>query len=167
MNIEAIDEVKIDLQLQEEALELSKKRLKWQANRSNFVVITRELEKLGIEPRLDCQADYNINFTGDKKKLLAVLRLIMSAGFKTHNDKPQPGQSSWSAWFDKKDCSLRIWFSFSSSICKLVQVGTKTVSYEQPIYQTICGELLEELPSCETALISGTESTPALTNQEA
>ena len=48
----------------------------------------------------------------------------------------------------KEEGLSRFWMQFTSSVCKRVQVGTKTV--EQPIYEVQCGalpDLIEEAPA--------------------
>jgi hypothetical protein len=34
---------------------------------------------------------------------------------------------------------VRIWLAFSSTVCRRVKIGTKTV--EQDVYETVCDEL--------------------------
>lgn len=157
-SVELIDENIIDLQLQEEALKLAKRKVKWNANRSLLSGIVNALVKLGLEPHI---TEYiTVNCTGDAKKLAAVVRIFRISGFSSNADKPKKGDSTWYAFFDSPECPIRIWFAFTSSVCRRVQIGTKIA--EIPIYETICGE---EIAPCETALISVTESTPALMEQ--
>lgn len=159
-NVEVIDENLIDIQLQEEALALAKKRAKWNSNRATLSGIVNALTKIGIEPSFG--DDYlNVRCTGDKDKLVSVIRILRTTGFNTKADRPKKGDSEWYAWFDSQECSARIWFNFTSSVCRRVKTGSKMVSVDT--YETVCGDISEELP-CATALISETESTPALPN---
>lgn len=153
MNIEVIDENLVDLQLQEESLAMTKRKLKWNGSRSIMAPVINALSKLELEPRLDA-TDVNYYFTGDKSKLLAVMRIVRSSGFNTTAERPKKGDSSWTARFTKEGCGLGLYLSFSSSVCRQVQVGTKTI--QVPVYETVCGESLGE----ETTLLQG--ETPAL-----
>lgn len=158
---EAIDENLIDLQLQEDALNLAKRRAKWNANRSLLSSVVNALCKIGIEPSFGTNLD--VSCTGDSKKLAAVVRIFRTAGFSSNAEKPKKGDTSWYAYFDSHESPIRIWFCFSSSVCRRIKVGTKMV--ETDIYETQCGESLGEEPKeleCATVLISETESTPAL-----
>jgi hypothetical protein len=167
MNIEAIDENIIDLQLQEMSLALARRKISWNISRPYLGPITNALQKLKLEPSIDSSGDYNIHASGDKQMLVALMRILRISGFNSNGDRPKKGESTWCAWFEHPACKMRIWLNFSSTVCKQVQIGSKTVTYEQPIYETRCVEDLQEVPPCETALILETESTPALTNQEA
>jgi hypothetical protein len=153
-NVEAIDENLIDIQLQEEALTITKRKLKWNGSRGIMAPVINALSKLELEPRLDA-TDVNYYFTGDKNKLLAVMRIIRSSGFTTNAERPKKGDSSWTARFTKDGCGLGLYLSFSSSVCRQVQVGTKTI--QVPVYETKCGDISDETP----ALLQG-EVTPAL-----
>jgi hypothetical protein len=159
MNIEVIDENLIDIQLQEEVLNLAKKKAKWNANRATLSSIVNALHKIGIESELTGNLDVSV--TGDKKRLADIIRIFRIAGFSSDAERPKQGDSSWYAYFSHPNCSVRIWFCFSSSVCKRVKTGSKMVSVDT--YETVCGDISEELP-CATALISETESTPALPN---
>lgn len=144
MNIETIDENIIDLQLQEEALNFAKKKAKWNVNRTLLSSIVNALTKLAIEPTFG-NDHLNIQCTGDKSKLVAVMRILRTSGFSTNADRPVKGDSQWYAWFDSNECSARIWFSFTSSVCRQVKVGTKTVTVD--VYETQCGDIsAEEAP---------------------
>lgn len=154
MNIEVIDENLVDLQLQEESLAMTKRKLKWNGSRSIMAPVINALSKLELEPRLDA-TDVNYYFTGDKSKLLAVMRVVRSSGFNTNQERPKKGDSSWTARFTKEGCGLGLYLSFSSSVCRQVQIGTKTI--QVPVYETVCGETLGE----ETPRLQG-QSNPAL-----
>lgn len=138
MNLEVIDENIIDLQLQEEDLAVSRRKIRWNSSRSTLAPIVNALTKLGIEPRID-GTDLNIYFSGDKHQLAAVIRILRTSGFNTDEKRPEKGASSWTARFTVQGCPLPIYLSFCSSVCRQVQVGTKTV--EIPIYETVCGEV--------------------------
>lgn len=97
----------------------------------------RGLEDLDITVRVSTDfSSFDMRFTGDGRRLADVWRLMRTHGF-TNAARPKKGDTSFSDFFEKEGC-LKFWLSFSSTLCKRVQIGTKTV--EQPIYETICGE---------------------------
>ncbi len=163
MEIEVIDENCVDLQLQEEQLKLAKKKAKWNSIRPRFAGIVNALHKLGVEPKMSEYA-VDICFSGDKEKLAAVMRILRTSGWKFTANRPKAGDSSWYAYFTHKDCDTQIWFSFTSSVCRRVQVGTKM--QEVPIYETICGDDKPEVEICVPEVTLETESTSALTQTD-
>lgn len=96
-----------------------------------------------------------VSFTGDGPMLAEFWSLLRRAGYHTEN-RPKQGDTSYYGWWSKTG-SLGIVLSFSSSVCRRVQTGTRTVTREEPIYKTICGDQLA-IPE-ESALIE--LSTPA------
>jgi hypothetical protein len=138
--IDLVDENPIDLYLQEQALNLSKVRAKWNANRSILSPIVNALHKLKIEPTLHSTLDVSVS--GDAKRLADVVRIFMVSGFKATSSKPKAGDTTWHSYFSHPNCSIDIWFYFTSSVCKRVKVGTKMV--EQDVYEVQCGDIASE-----------------------
>ena len=98
----------------------------------------RELEHMDIEPRFDLVlGSIDLAFTGDGDRLGKVWAILRRHGYSTHS-RPKKGDMTFSAFWDCEGQS-KIWMSFSSSICKRVQVGTEMK--EVPIYETRCDEL--------------------------
>lgn len=144
--IDLSSENPIDLQLQEQALSLSQLRAKWNASRSYLVPVITALTELGIEPKLE--GELNVNVTGDAKRLAQCVRIFMTAGFKSAASKPKKGDTSWYSYYKHPDCLLDIWFHFTSSVCKRVQVGTKLE--EVPVYETRCDDITSEIEPVAT-----------------
>jgi hypothetical protein len=115
------------------ALELVEK---WNQVRSQLTPMIEELIKVEIEPAF-ASYSLDISFTGDKDKLVAALRIIMREGYKGKEEKPKQGDTSWYSWFHAEG-KHPIWFSFTSSVCRRVKVGTKMV--EQDVYEVRCGD---------------------------
>jgi len=161
VNIEAIDENLIDIQLQEQALELAKRRAKWNANRGLLSSVVNALHKIGLEPELT--GDLNVPCSGNKQRLAQIVRIFRTAGFSTTAERPKQGDSSWYAYFDHPECSIRIWFVFSSSVCRRVKTGTKMV--EVDIYETVCGEATPAIEHTVDA-IEHTSEEPALLSDQ-
>jgi hypothetical protein len=154
-NIEVLSENPIEIQLQEAAIELAKLKAKWNGCKSFLGPMANALMLLGIEPRLDNTLDntyFAIYFSGDKEKLASVLRIVRVGGWQTESARPKKGDTTWSAFFDRKDTTVRIYFHFSSTVCKRVKIGTKTV--RQDVYEVQCGDISDD----ETQAIVGPPS---------
>lgn len=96
-----------------------------------------QLEAAGIELRIDIKDQcIDIGFTGDQERMNTIWKLLRANGWKPdyRPQKDKPTASFCSYWH--KEGELPIWFSFSSTVCKQVQVGTRMV--EQPIYEVTC-----------------------------
>lgn len=145
MNIEVIDENIIDIQFQEAALRLAKRKTKWNANRQLLVGVVNALVKCGVEPSFDTEY-LAVNCTGDKDTLTKIIRVFRTSGFNSDAAKPKQGDSTWNAWFRSSSCTVQIFFMFSSSVCKRVAIGKHMV--EEVIYETQCGDISssEEAP---------------------
>jgi hypothetical protein len=150
------DETSIDLQLMQEKLNLAKKIVAWNGCKSVMVPLIRSLAELGVET--DFTNELNVRFTGDKQKLVLVMRAVRIAGFQFDaTDRPKKGETSWNTWCNHPNTTVRVWFAFSSSVCRQVDTGKKR-TIEVPIYEVQCGEDISEeatLVQGETPLIDG------------
>jgi hypothetical protein len=87
--------------------------------------------------------DLNITVSGDYAVLLKCLRAFRSNGFMSR-EVPEKGQGSFSTYFrDRRDdgtdrSDAKFFFTFSSTQCRQVKVGTKMV--QQDVYEIICDE---------------------------
>ena len=117
------------------------------------------LEETGIDVRFD--PDYLticIGFAGDGQRLGQVWGELRRHGFNCET-RPKKGDVDFHGYF-QQDGYPKLMVNFTSTLCRRVQVGTQTV--EQPIYETICGELGElpegaapSAPAPETPAIEG------------
>jgi hypothetical protein len=129
---------KIDQQLAEDLKSLSDSLALWVRVRKVLDPITEALDALDIETRF--QGYYlQISFTGDKHRLADVVRILRTNGLSTENAPPAPNSSSWNAWYYHEDREISAFVYFTSSVCRRVQVGTRTE--EVPVYETRCGEV--------------------------
>lgn len=125
----------IDVALDEATLQVQKRRARWYSCRSVMKPLVDSLLELDIEPTFN--HEFDIQFTGDKRKLDAVLSLVRFAGFTLDDPKPPgPKDTSWSCYATHPGLTVRIWVYFTSSVCKRVKIGTKMV--EQDIYEIGC-----------------------------
>jgi hypothetical protein len=83
----------------------------------------------------------SLSFSGDGPRLAAVWRVLRRHGFNT-SARPVKGDTTFHAFW-KREGQAEIFMSFSSSMCRRVQVGTRMV--EQPVYETQCGEMPADL----------------------
>jgi hypothetical protein len=149
-----VGENPIEIQLAEDTLALVKKKMKWAAAKEILRPISNAMMLIGIETRLD-STHFNVVFSGDKELLTKAVRILRVAGFSFDpSDRPKAGETSWSTYFRHPDCQINIWFYFTSTVCKQVQVGTKTV--EVPVYEVQCGETIGQLE------ISDGDTTPRI-----
>lgn len=107
-------------------------------------VAFKRLEALDVTVRVS-PGDwaFNITFTGDTSRFAEVWRLLRSQGY-TPDTRPvtKVKSSSFNTYWHKPDYAS-IWFSFSSSVCKRVQVGVETK--EVPVYEVQCESLPDML----------------------
>jgi len=162
LDLDVIPPSSIDLKFIEESLELIKRKRRWEVAKNALLPIINAVEKLGIEPTFT--DSLNLNFAGDKAKLLAVARILRAAGFSaTTNTPPKKGDTTWYAYYENPDCAERVWLYFTSSVCKRVKVGTETI--QRDVYETRCGDLsstAEEISGPSAPLLTVVPSAPEL-----
>ena len=96
------------------------------------------LEKLKVEPRFNASDGcIDICFAGDKEMFTAVWAAIRNAGFQPDlRPTGEPKDNARFSTFFRSEGQAQLWFSFSSTTCKLIQKGTRMV--EQPVYEVQC-----------------------------
>lgn len=143
------------LKLVELSQKVAKNMRLFQATINTLGPLFRELEQLDIDVRFVIEEGYiGVEFTGDGPRLGQVWGLLRRHGYKTHS-RPKKGDTQFYSFWEREG-HVRIFLNFTSSLCRRVQVGTKTV--EQPIYETICGDLsalpeVEEKPKAAEAVV--------------
>lgn len=111
----------------------------------------RALESLDVTIQFDpASQDYplNLNFSGDGEKFAEVWGLLRRAGFSTEK-RPERGMTSFQNFWTHPEFR-GLYLCFYATTCRPVQVGVQMV--EQPIYETICGDL-PMIDAPETALV--------------
>ena len=124
--------------LDEEELSINQRREKWARFRDRLLPIVRDMQKL--EASITFPSSLDISLSGDRHKLSAAVRALRTRGYAYSSAAPVKGASSWASFFNSDECGVQIWFHFSSTVCRRVKVGTKTV--EQEVYETVCDELV-------------------------
>lgn len=109
-----------------------------------------EIENLDIDLRFNFDDGcIDMNFAGDGDKFRAAWAALRRARF-TPTSRPEKGASTFYTFFEFSGAGdyPKIWFSFSSTVCRRVKVGTKMV--EQDVFETHC-DALQELPDEQPA----------------
>ncbi len=116
----------------------------------------------------------SVYVTGDKALLATCIKFLRAAGYVTSAEPPKPNQPQWTPTYRREDQnSDEFWTKtaaereesmsqyptvnlyFSSSVCKVVQVGTEMK--EVPIFDVRCGDQTVEEPTASSAVGSGAE----------
>jgi hypothetical protein len=142
LELESMDLGFIERQLVKEALAIAERRETWAMYKDRMAPIVNAIRKLGGDVALTDSLD--IRLVGDARLLATAVRIMRTSGYSCSGKKPVKGDTTWSAIFTSPPC-ISIWFSFSSSVCRRVQVGTQMV--EQPVFETVCDSI--ELPAGE------------------
>ena len=117
-----------------EEADIQKRLSNWSKFREQMMPIVFALQAL--EAELNFSGDLNVRVSGDSAKLISVIRVLRTNGFKTDEPALQKNKSYWSANYYKDGFELPVWLSFSSTVCRTVKVGTKMV--EQDVYEVQC-----------------------------
>ena len=115
---------------------LSEQLIAWRDVAPKLQPLADRLEKMEIEPRFD-GSSLHLYVTGDKKQLTRVWRMLRVYGYNTSpENRPKDKQPSVCVWFDHQDNGTRVYFNFTSTVCKRVQIGTEM--REVPVYEVRC-----------------------------
>lgn len=166
MNLPAVIDVEVLDYLPAKTLlkliEQQQKVKKWSAAFQQTVKsrpdLFRRFEELDIDLDFCLRTgDINLNFTGDGDRLAEVWKELRRNGY-APNSRPKKGESSfYTHWL--QDGLSTFWMNFSSSVCRRVKTGTKTV--EVDVYETQCGEIPElESPTSALAVANGDDDVP-------
>ena len=111
------------------------------ARQARFLLLNEKMFNALGETKAQVEATamgyFRIMVTGTKEDLLAVWKVLRNAGQKPEKH-PGPTEVSFSTWWEDESCGSMLILIFSSTVCKMVQVGTITV--EQPKYEMSCGQ---------------------------
>lgn len=147
------------LRLVEKSKKARKHAAAFQAVITSFPSLFTKFEEMEIEPEFDFGNDHiTFRFAGDGAKLGQIWGELRRHGYNTHS-RPEKGKSEFYTFWER-DGFARIFMIFTSSVCRRVQVGTRTVTKEEPIYETQCGELpeLEAAAPALTVIEGGADS---------
>lgn len=146
LGLESMDLGFIERELVKEALALAERRETFKMNKALLGPIVNAMRKLGADVTFPNSLDVRI--VGDAAKLAAAVRILRTSGFTFPTEsRPKKGDTSWHQFFKHSECPVAVWFNFSSSVCRRVQVGTKTETVNTPIFETVCDSI--ELPAAD------------------
>lgn len=113
---------------------LARRANEWNRLKGKYLKFVQEMVLLGCELSTDSDFDIHFRVAGDKQKFLSLVRCQRRYGFKPS----MPEKGATSAFWRINDYAeqMAMYFSFSSTVCHRVKVGTKTV--EQDVYETRC-----------------------------
>jgi len=142
---------KLNEQMQRKRDELRQRRMAIKRHSEKLAAIFADVEVLGGEPHTDGDWIF-VPVNGDKVKFLAFVRMIAKHGFRA--PKVEKGATGFNQLeiLGEGDSKLYVYFQFSSTACRRVKIGTKTV--EQDVYETVCDEMMpyaEVTPTSDTA----------------
>lgn len=131
---QAIDLDPIFSKLSDAHGKLARRANEWNRCKDRYLKFVQELVLLGCELSTDAEFDMWFRVAGDKQKFLQIVRCHRRYGFKPN----MPEKGATTAFWRINDYSEQIgmYFSFSSTVCHRVKVGTKMV--EQDVFETHC-----------------------------
>lgn len=143
--------------LTDKKLQLRKRRAAMKFHEARLKALLADVEALGGEPHSDGDWIF-VPLIGDKHKFVAFARLIAKHGFRV--PKVEKGATGFTQLepLGEGDHQLYLYFQFSSSVCRRVKVGTKTV--EQDVYETVCDELMPYGAQPTPAVVEIVDDTP-------
>lgn len=132
--------------IDERILSHQKTRATWLANRHYLAQLDRALRDMELEPELGVFSWYIISATGDAKKLYRLVSLIEAAGYTTKEGPPKKGSNEWRPLYKHAECKIEVYLCFTSSVCRRVKTGTRTV--QEDVYENVCTDFtsLEHAP---------------------
>jgi len=112
----------------------------WLAHKASYEDLISKLEEAGYEVQLT-RTGLDITGCGGKKKLEAAFKLLRRAGWEP-TFRPTDKTTYYSSFFYNEAVEkYRVYLSYSSDVCRRVQVGTRFE--EVPIYEIQCSESME------------------------
>lgn len=76
-----------------------------------------------------------IGLSGTKENLNKIFSIFRKCGLYPRS-RPKENDTSYYTYFYAEDSDFRVWFSFTSTVCRRVAVGTRIV--EETIYEVQC-----------------------------
>lgn len=126
-----------EAQVRKDQAEIDARRALWARQHSQLAPLVAALKAIGSTFKVtDC---LDIAITGGKAKLTEVFRVMGKHGFRLITDRPKEAESYWSGFFDRDQ--LRVWLTFSSTVCRRVKVGTEMKEID--VYEVRCEEEAE------------------------
>lgn len=153
---QAVDLNPVFSKLRDAHEKIARRANQWIALKGQYLKFVQEMVLLGCELSTDSDFDFHFRVSGDKQKFLQLVRCHRRHGFKP--DMPAKGDTSAFWRINECDAVIGLYFSFSSTVCQRVKVGTKMV--EQDVFETHCESIVpDELAASESTVAALTAST--------
>lgn len=156
---QAIDLDPVLGKLREAHDKLARRASEWNTCKGQRLKFVQEMVLLGCDLSTDSDFDLHFRVAGDKQKFLQLVRCQRRYGFKP--TMPEKGATSAFWRINEYAEQMAMYFSFSSTVCHRVKVGTKTV--EQDVYETRCESFVPdddpqlEAPTNVVGILSSSE----------
>jgi len=90
-----------------------------------------------IRAEIDASSNcLDLSYSGDKLVLQGIYKVFRKLGYQSET-RPQENEPTFTSFWNHPESDMKIWLRFTSTVCKRVKIGTKTV--EEDIYETRCG----------------------------
>ncbi len=113
------------------------RRDKWMSEKTHLQETIEAFEALGAHVSVDTGFEINIRIAGDKECFLNCWKLWRALGIRL--SPPEKGATE--IYQHIEPFGVKIWFHFTSTVCKRVKIGTEMRAVD--IYETQCGPALE------------------------
>lgn len=123
--------------------QLALRARKWLENKEQLLPVLHAFIHIGASVDVDSLGRIDVKLAGDKAAFIKAWKLWRSVGIRL--DPAAKGATEISQFVEP--FGVVCWFYFTSTVCKRVQVGTRTV--KQPVYETQCGTDLNNITQNE------------------
>lgn len=106
----------------------------WRVNQLEYAPLVKGLQDAGYDVILSATG-LDVSGSGKKEMLVEAFRILRREGWDTPS-RPEEKTNYFSCFFNKEPVKYRLYFSFSSTVCKRVQIGTRY--QEVPVYEIQC-----------------------------
>lgn len=103
-------------------------------NKNGIKEVAQALKKIDIRSAEVNGEEVDISITGDKHVLQAIFGAFRKLGYQTSKRPLKNDSYFYCRW--EKEGKPTFYFTFSSTVCKRVKVGTKMV--EQDVFENVC-----------------------------
>lgn len=131
----------IQERFEQEIKDIGRRQHNYREHDAEYDALVTDMEAIGVEVTYATSLDFR--FTGTKDTLTEVIRVLRRHGYDSTDRPSTEPFATYSAFWHKYDEEKRmdpnylsVWVWFTSSVCTMKQVGTKT--QEVPVYEVVC-----------------------------
>lgn len=114
---------------------------RWERAVEDMPLLWEQLAREGVEIRFNASDGcMDVNLSGNKDNFRRIWGLLRNAGWKPEMRPGSEDRAKFATFWHHphEDHYPRVWLYFTSTTCKIKQVGVKMV--EQAVYEVICGD---------------------------